>query len=140
MHLKDVYALFTTPDIRAQRDFYVRYFAAEIVFEASWVVFLSLPVKDGERSLAFMTPDHPGTAPGPERFEGSGVLLTLEVADAAAAHSKAEAAGAPITYPLTDEPWGQRRFMMRDPAGVKIDIVEQTRPDAGFWERYSVPA
>jgi len=138
MKMLDVYSLFTVPDIAAQREFYRKHFAAKVVFEANWLVFLSLPVEDGERSLVFMTPDHPGTAPGPEPFDGRGVIVTIQVADAAAAHAALAASGVPVTYPLTDEPWGQRRFMVRDPAGVLIDVVEQTVPAAGYWDRYIV--
>lgn len=45
-------------------------------------------------------------------------------------------AGAPITYPLQDEPFGQRRFGFHDPSGLWVDIVEQIDPAAGFWDRY----
>ena len=41
-----------------------------------------------------------------------------------------------IHYPLTDEPWGQRRFGLVDPNGMYVDVVEQTEPQPGFWERY----
>lgn len=140
MNSLDLYALITAADIAAQRDFYVRHFAAEVVFEADWFVFLSLPVAGGARSLAFMTPDHPSKPPGPEPFDGKGMILTVQVADAAAAFEAAKAGGARVTYPLADEPWGQRRFMLSDPAGVLIDVVEQTEPAAGFWDRYNVRA
>lgn len=134
----DVYALITAADIAAQRDFYVRHFGATVMFEADWFVLLALPVTDGTRSLAFMTPDHPSRPPGPEPFDGKGMIVTVQVADAAAAFARAELDGAPVSHALADEPWGQRRFMLRDPAGVLIDVVEQTEPAAGFWERYNV--
>ena len=35
---------------------------------------------------------------------------------------------------IKDEPWGQRHFMMRDPAGVWVDIVEQIEPDPAFFD------
>lgn len=135
MKLVDAYPLITAADIGAQKDFYVRHFGAEVGFEASWFVYLVLPAGDG-RALAFMTPHHPSRPPGPEPFDGKGMILTFQVEDAAAAHAALSASGAPITYALADEPWGQRRFMVRDPAGVLIDVVEQTEPAAGFWERY----
>ncbi len=135
MKLVDVYALITTPDVAAQRDFYVRHFGAEVGFEASWFVYLVLPAGEG-RTLAFMTPDHPSRPPGPEPFDAKGMILTFQVEDATAAHAALSASGAPITYALADEPWGQRRFMVRDPAGILIDVVEQTEPVKGFWEQY----
>jgi hypothetical protein len=41
---------------------------------------------------------------------------------------------------LRDEPFGQRRFGLFDPAGVWIDVVEQIEPAAGWWDQYLVPA
>ncbi|MBI1186742.1 MAG: glyoxalase [Alphaproteobacteria bacterium] len=137
MKALDVYPLITTPSLRETRDFYVRHFSATILFEASWVVVLSLEGANGGFTLAFMTPDHPSRPPGPEAFDGKGMILTVQTADCAAALRALEAAGAPIDYPLTAEPWGQRRFMTRDPAGVLIDVVEQIAPAEGFWERYA---
>jgi len=37
---------------------------------------------------------------------------------------------------MTDEPWGQRRFGVTDPAGMWVDVVEQIKPAAGWWEPY----
>lgn len=142
LRVRDLYPLITTPAMAAARDFHVRHFGFRVLFEADWFVYLSGPGEDGARgaTLAFMTPDHPSRPPGPEVFDGDGMILTLEVADAAALHEKLRREGAPILHPLTDEPWGQRRFMTRDPAGVRVDVVQQIAPQAGYWERYTPPA
>jgi uncharacterized glyoxalase superfamily protein PhnB len=34
------------------------------------------------------------------------------------------AAGVEITYPLTDEAWGLRRFFMRDPDGTIVNVTQ----------------
>lgn len=138
MKVRDLYPLITTDKLAAIRDFYVTHFAFSVAFEASWFLYLVGEGEAGARgaTLAFMAPDHPSNPPGPELFDGRGMILTIEVADVAAVHDRLQAAGAPICYPLTSEPWGQRRFMTRDPAGVMIDIVEQIEPDPGFWPPY----
>jgi len=141
MRLRNLYPLITTPHVFAARDFYVRHFGFEPLFQASWFVYLAGRDEAGEHgpTLAFMLPSHPSNPPGPEPFSGAGMIITMEVADAAAAHRKLTESGAPIIHPLTDEPWGQRRFMTRDPSGVLIDVVEQTEPKPGFWEKYPPP-
>lgn len=138
MKVRDLYPLITTDKLAAVRDFYVTHFAFSVAFEASWFLYLVGEGEAGARgaTLAFMAPDHPSNPPGPELFDGRGMILTIEVADVAAVHDRLQAAGAPICYPLTSEPWGQRRFMTRDPAGVMVDIVEQIEPDPGFWRPY----
>lgn len=138
LKLRDLYPLITTPALFEARDFYVTHFGFAVAFQASWFVYL-VGQPDGDSrgaTLAFMHPDHPSNPPGPESFEGRGMILTVEVADAAAAFERVAAGGAPIVHPLTDEAWGQRRFMTRDPAGVLVDVVQQIEPSAGFWDRY----
>lgn len=136
--LAAIYPLITTAYPGAARDFYVRHFGFSVGFEASWFVWLSRPLDGGgEAALAFMTPDHPSRPPGPEAFDGKGLILTFQVPDAAAEARRLQAEGISLAYPLTDEPWGQRRFQIVDPTGTTLDIVEQTAASPGFWERYA---
>lgn len=142
MRVRDLYPLITTPALFEARDFYVRHFGFGVLFEASWFVYLSGPGEDGTRgaTIAFMSPEHPSNPPGPEAFDGRGMILTVEVTDAGTVFDKLSRDGAPIVHPLTEEDWGQRRFMTRDPAGVLVDVVEQIEPKEGFWEKYPAPA
>lgn len=39
--------------------------------------------------------------------------------------ARCEAAGAKIVYPLTDEPWGLRNFVVTDPDGNRIAIGQR---------------
>lgn len=141
VRVRDLYPLITTPALFEARDFYTRHFGFQTVFEASWFVYLIGPGEDDTRgaTLAFMSPDHPSNPPGPETFDGKGMILTIEVADVAAFYEKLQAEGAPIVYPLTDEDWGQKRFMVRDPSGTLVDVLEQTAPKDGYWDQYLAP-
>ena len=49
--------------------------------------------------------------------------MSVEVDDLEVIWSRAEAGGFDICYPLTDEPWGVRRFMVRDPFGKLVNIL-----------------
>jgi catechol 2,3-dioxygenase-like lactoylglutathione lyase family enzyme len=40
-----------------------------------------------------------------------------------AAYEESLRRGLPIVYPLTDEPWGVRRFFVRDPGGSVVNIL-----------------
>jgi uncharacterized glyoxalase superfamily protein PhnB len=135
MRVQDAYCVFVTPRHRECREFYRRWFRAEVVFEASWFALLAIP-GESPRSIAFMAPDHPSTPPGPDVFSGTGAFLTLQVADATGEFERLRQAGASFVYDLRDEPWGQRRFALRDPAGIWIDVVEQIEPAPGFWDPY----
>jgi uncharacterized glyoxalase superfamily protein PhnB len=45
------------------------------------------------------------------------------VEDVDAVHAAMVAAGAEIVHPLTDEPWGVRRFFARDPDGTVVNVL-----------------
>jgi catechol 2,3-dioxygenase-like lactoylglutathione lyase family enzyme len=52
--------------------------------------------------------------------------LGIDVGDAAAvdaAHAEAVRRGLEVVYPLTDEPWGIRRFFVKDPSGTVISVL-----------------
>ena len=50
--------------------------------------------------------------------------VSIEVDDVDAVYERARAAEAEIVYPLTEEDWGLRRFFVRDPNGVVINVTE----------------
>lgn len=135
MKILDCYPLITVTDMRASRDFYVKHFGMDVIFEADWVTMLGHAAR-GKIALGLMTPDHPTSPPGPEPFDGKGMIVTIQVRDAAATCAALKQAGVSIFYDLRDEPWGQRRFTLTDPSGVILDVVEQTAPAEGYWEKY----
>ena len=135
MKVLSTYPLVTTQNLQATRDFYVSHFGLEVIFEANWVAVLGTR-SSGEISLGFMRSDHPTSPPGPDVFDGRGMIVTIQVDDAAKAQAALRKQGAPITYDLHDEPWGQRRFMTIDPSGILVDVVEQTVPAEGYWEQF----
>lgn len=58
---------------------------------------------------------------------GSGTAvpdLSIEVDDLASALARAEQTGIAIEYGPVDEPWGVRRFYVRDPFGKLVNILQ----------------
>jgi uncharacterized glyoxalase superfamily protein PhnB len=138
MRLLDHYPLITTPRLHDCAAFYTRHFGFEAVFSASWFVLLQRSAREGEPgiSLAFMSPEHPSSPPGPESFTGLGALLTIQVDDAHACEAELRTAGVAISHPARREAWGQVRLQCVDPGGLVLDLCEQVEPEAGFWARY----
>lgn len=135
MRLQSAYPVVVTDKMAECRDFYVRHFGFEVAFEATWFVYLS--AGDGQPyAIAFMTPDHPSRPPGPGKFDGEGLFLTLQVADATKEYERLRKIGVRVAYAIADEPWGQRRFGVVDPSGIWIDVVQQTEAAPGYWDQY----
>ena len=49
--------------------------------------------------------------------------ISVEVDDVDAVHADAVQRGLEIAYPLRDEEWGVRRFMLREPSGTIVNIL-----------------
>lgn len=102
-----------TADVAGSRQFYQALFDLEVVMDLGWIVTLSsgtsMPV---QLSLAS---DGGSGAPVPD--------LSIEVDDVEATFRRAKEQGVPIVYDLTDEPWGVRRFFLRDPAGRLLNVL-----------------
>jgi catechol 2,3-dioxygenase-like lactoylglutathione lyase family enzyme len=133
---QDVYSVYITKDLRATRDFYVKWLDFEIAFEASWFVYMQSKV-ERKLTLALIDETHPSSPPAYGAFNGNGSFLTLQVPDAAAVYDRLKKKNAPFTYHLKKEAWGQIRFGLTDPNGLYIDIVQQTDPQQGYWEQYT---
>ena len=50
-------------------------------------------------------------------------VASLHTDDVDAAYAEAQRRGYEVVHPLTDEPWGVRRFFVRDPDGNVLNIV-----------------
>lgn len=102
-----------TADPSRSRAFYGR-LGLDTVMDHGWVVALAPPGAPGAVQLMLMTRD--ASAPvDPD--------VSIEVTDVDAAFAAMRDAGAPIVHPLTDEPWGVRRFFVRDPDGHVVNVL-----------------
>jgi uncharacterized glyoxalase superfamily protein PhnB len=52
------------------------------------------------------------------------VWITIDVEDAIAEYQRIAAMGVPMAVELRDEPWGERHFVVADPNGVVIQLVQ----------------
>ncbi|MFJ5079656.1 VOC family protein [Streptomyces sp. NPDC088553] len=101
-----------TASLGENRDFYAL-LGFEAVMDHGWITTLASPSAPTAQ-ISLMT--HDLTAPvTPD--------LSVEVDDVDAAYATLRAAGAEIVHPLTDEPWGVRRFFTRDPDGRVINVL-----------------
>ena len=56
----------------------------------------------------------------------------LLVEDVDAEHARLVELGVPVDVAPRDEPWGQRRCLVRDPAGTGVELVQPTAPDPAW--------
>jgi catechol 2,3-dioxygenase-like lactoylglutathione lyase family enzyme len=101
--------------------FYTGVLGLQVVMDHGWIVTLSDPQRP-EVQLSLMT--HDETAPVVP-------VASIEVDDVDAAYQLAVQRGAEIVHPMTDEPWGVRRFFVRDPDGNVVNVLGHGRQHGG---------
>jgi catechol 2,3-dioxygenase-like lactoylglutathione lyase family enzyme len=104
------------PNIKSDRPaetrrFFVDLLGLEVAMDIDWVITVVSP---GNRSVQvnIIGNDDP-SAPG----------ISVGVDDVDAVHARAVEQGLEIAYELRDEEWGVRRFMLREPSGVMVNVV-----------------
>ncbi|MBB5857741.1 putative enzyme related to lactoylglutathione lyase [Amycolatopsis umgeniensis] len=113
MSIKRVVTDLETQSMDRVKAFYVQVLGFEVVMDHGWIVTLADPERP-EVQLSLMT--HDETAPVVP-------AASIEVEDVDAAYAAAKASGAEIVHELTDEPWGVRRFFVRDPGGHVVNVL-----------------
>jgi uncharacterized glyoxalase superfamily protein PhnB len=104
-------------DFAAIKAFYVGVLGLQVAME-----------EPGSDFLGLASPDNPSAqivvaAEGVERPQPQ---MGIDVGDEAAvdaAHEAAVNSGLDVVYPLTNEPWGIRRFFVRDPSGAVVSVL-----------------
>ncbi|NED94732.1 glyoxalase/bleomycin resistance/extradiol dioxygenase family protein [Phytoactinopolyspora alkaliphila] len=135
MKLSSFYPVIATDKVAATRDFYVNHFGFEVVFEADWYVSLNRP---GERpyELAILDATHP-TIPAAYRRPVAGLLLNFEVDDVDAEHKRLVVDGdLEAVLELRSEDFGQRHFIVADPAGALVDVITEIPPAEEFADKF----
>jgi catechol 2,3-dioxygenase-like lactoylglutathione lyase family enzyme len=136
MTLHSSYPVLMVEDAKAAADFYVRFFGFEETFSTDWYVSLRHGTRP-ESEVAFVRATHE-SIPAGYRAPSRGVLLNLEVDDAAGEYARlVDRDGLEPLLPLRDEAFGQRHFIVRDPAGNLVDVIENIPPSAEFATAYA---
>jgi catechol 2,3-dioxygenase-like lactoylglutathione lyase family enzyme len=104
------------PNIRSDRPaetraFFTELLGFEVAMDLGWVITLAAPTNPSVQ-VTIIGNDDPA-APG----------ISVEVDDVDAVHARAAERGLEIAYPLRDEEWGVRRFMLREPSGTIVNVL-----------------
>jgi catechol 2,3-dioxygenase-like lactoylglutathione lyase family enzyme len=113
MKIKRIVANVATHDVDAARRFYQEVLGLDLLMDLGWIATYGSPEAMSVQ-ISFASQGGSGT-PTPD--------LSIEVDDLDAALERMRRAGIAIEYGPADEPWGVRRFYVRDPFGKLINIL-----------------
>lgn len=113
MAVRRIVADLSAADPGKARAFYETLLGLKVVMDQGWIL-----------TFASDVPTTPQVTVASEGGSGTPVPhLSVEVDDVDDVHRRASAAGFEIVYDITDEPWGVRRFFVRDPTGRVVNIL-----------------
>jgi catechol 2,3-dioxygenase-like lactoylglutathione lyase family enzyme len=113
VRVKRIVANVAARDVSGARPFYQEVLGLDLLMDLGWIAtFGSRETTTVQISVA--TEGGSGT-PMPD--------LSIEVDDLESALQRMREAGIPVEYGPVDEPWGVRRFFVRDPFGKLVNIL-----------------
>ena len=113
MILRRIVPNLNVEDASTGHDFYEEFLGLRKQFDLGWVASFG-STTDSSVQVHLVARD----ASAPEQSS-----MSVLVADVDAVYAEAQRRGYDIVHPLTDEPWGPRRFFVRDPHGIVVNIV-----------------
>jgi catechol 2,3-dioxygenase-like lactoylglutathione lyase family enzyme len=113
MNVRRIVPNINSADPSASKSFYGAVLGLDTAMDMGWIVTFASPSNPTAQVsvVASSTRNEPHAD------------ISVEVADVDACHAAARQRGHPIVYPLTDEPWGVRRFFVRDPNGIVVNVL-----------------
>ena len=113
MAVRRIIANIETSDIAAAKRFYQDVLGLDLLMDHGWIATYGSDEQMAVQ-ISFASQGGSGT-PVPD--------LSIEVDDVEAALAGMRKAGFAIEYGPVDEPWGVRRFYVRDPFGRLVNIL-----------------
>lgn len=113
MKVKRIVANVSTADVGAAKHFYRDILGLDVAMDMGWIVTYGSN-EDMSVQISFMSEGGSGT-PVPD--------LSIEVDDLDEALWRVGEGGFAVEYGPAQEPWGVRRFYVRDPFGRLVNIL-----------------
>jgi len=128
MKVTRIVADVTATDTAAAKRFYKDILGLDVLMDIGWIATYGSE-ESMSIQISFMTEWGSG-APVPD--------LSIEVDDLDEAIARVKKARLPMEYGPTSEPWGVRRFFVRDPFGKLLNILVHERQQWGEGSRRDV--
>ncbi|MGW9206488.1 VOC family protein [Embleya sp. NPDC055664] len=116
MKIRRVVPSVTATDLAPSREFYQDFLGFEAGMDEPGFLMLRSPSNPTAQVMVVVPDECDWDA------QSGRTAMSIEVEDVDAAYAQARERGYEIVYPITNEPWGVRRFFVRDPNGKVLNI------------------
>jgi catechol 2,3-dioxygenase-like lactoylglutathione lyase family enzyme len=121
------YPCLCVDDMERAIGFYLGLLELPVSADVGWYVELGAPLV----TVAFVERDH-ASVPAAYGNERGGVLVSVIVDDVETAWSRVPRLSCPVALSCRDEDFGQQHFMVVDPDGFVVDVIQRIEPSLAF--------
>ncbi|MGA7836638.1 MAG: VOC family protein [Ignavibacteriaceae bacterium] len=115
MKLRRITPDLTSNKIEESKKFYSDFVGLKLAMDMGWILtFISESNPTAQINL--LRSDK-------QEIDNSNVAISIESSDVDGLYEKALAENMEIVYPLKNEEWGVKRFFVKDPNGVTVNIM-----------------
>ncbi len=113
----------TSNKIAESKNFYTAFVGLKLAMDMGWILtFISESNPKAQINLLYSDK---------QNIDNSNVMLSIESSDVEGLYKKALSEKREVTYPLKIEEWGVKRFFVKDPNGVTVNIMCHTNMAKG---------
>lgn len=107
-------------DIEKSKKFYTQFLGMKLAMDMGWIqTYVSKDNSTAQISI-FKNQEN-------KLLDNSAIFLSIEVSDIDLWHENAQKENIEIIYPIRNEDWGVRRFFIKDPNGITINLLEHLK-------------
>jgi catechol 2,3-dioxygenase-like lactoylglutathione lyase family enzyme len=125
MKIRKIVPDISSTDLEASKKFYCDFIGLKLAMDMGWILtFIS--ESNPTAQINILQSDK-------ANVDNANFMISLEVTDVDKLYKIAQALNLHIVYPLANEKWGVRRFFVKDPNGVTVNImchITDHKPDA----------
>ena len=103
-------------DMEASKKFYVKFMDMELVMDREWVLTFASKENPKAQISIFQNDEK-------KSLDNKAIFLSIEVSDINQWYERANKQKIEIVYPITIEPWGIKRFFIKEPNGATINLL-----------------
>src|SRR5436190_11573908 len=115
MTIKRIVPNISSNKLDESKEFYINFLGLTLAMDMKWILTFASN-SNPTAQISIVQNDKPDNS-------NSNITLSIEVSDIDELYEKAKSLNYEITYQITNEPWGVRRFFVKDPNGVTINLM-----------------
>ena len=115
MDIRRINPNISSEQMQKSKEFYADLLGLRLVMDMQWILTFA-SVSNPTAQISILQKDTSQTF-------NQNVTISIEVSDVDDIYAKVTSLGYNVVYPITNEPWGVRRFFVEDPNGIIINIM-----------------